>query len=128
MKQTALQSIELQTALEAEREKELTRRGLLSAQALRRQNQRYRGTGGISANNQASGFIPAFYDTVSGRNAISRFADGSPAPLHVLDGLPTEWIRHYDDEGHVSEVREGIIAGFLRAGRFYTREEAARFA
>jgi hypothetical protein len=48
------------------------------------------------------------------------------APIHLLCGLPAEWVVSRDAAGGVSAVKPSIVAGFLRDGRFYTREEAAR--
>lgn len=96
----------------------------LCEQQLLRENIEFSGTQGISENNRKSGFLPAFLDTYSGISVISRFTDGQPAPIHILDGLPKQWIKSFDENGAVATVREGIIAGFIRAGRFYTREEA----
>jgi hypothetical protein len=48
------------------------------------------------------------------------------APIHLLSGLPPEWVVTRDAAGGVSAVKPSIVAGFLRDGRFYTREEAAR--
>ncbi len=116
----------LETQPERERAEQRRKlKGLLSEQLLRRQNIGFSGTTGVSEHNRRMGFIPAFLDTHSGISVISRFADGQPAPVHVLDGLPKQWIIDADDTGHVTAVRESVIAGFTRAGRFYTREEAA---
>lgn len=100
----------------------------LCSNLLEAENQRFKGTGGVSEGNRERGFIPAFHDRHSGQSVISRYADGTPAPVHVLDGLPAEWIAEYDKTGHALTAREGVIAGFLRNGLFYTREEAARAA
>ncbi len=51
-------------------------------------NRRFAGTAGVSAGNREQGFRPAFFDTDKGSVHLSRFADGRPAPMHVLDGLP----------------------------------------
>jgi hypothetical protein len=102
--------------------------GVLSQRTLAQQNRVYAETTGVSVNCRSAGFVPAFHDTRSGRSEISRYADGSPAPLHLLDSLPVEWVSEYDAKGHVIAVRPGVIAGFLRAGRFYTREQAAKAA
>ncbi len=99
--------------------------GILSEQLLDRQNKHFDGTGGVSANNREMGFVPAFQDMESGVSVVSRFADGRPAPVHVLDGLPEEWITARDAEGCVVSVRNTVIAGFISNDRFYTREEAA---
>jgi hypothetical protein len=84
------------------------------------------GTGGRSQENQGSGFKPAFVDTETGIVHPSRFADGRPAPLHLLDGLPDGVVLARSASGRAIEVKASIVGGFSRDGRFYTREEAAR--
>ncbi len=112
--------------LRMERERMRKTAGILSRQLLKRQNLEFAGSTGISQNNRESGFAPAFMDSLSGRTEISRFADGRPAPLHLLDCLPEEWVASRDVNGHVLKLRAGIIAGFLRNGHFFTRDEAVR--
>ncbi len=109
-----------------EREQRRKTVGILSLQLLKQQNLEFAGSTGISANNRGSGFVPAYQDSMSGRVEVSRFANGRPAPLHLLDGLPEDWVASRDNKGHVLELRAGIIAGFLRCNRFYTRDEAIR--
>lgn len=101
-------------------------RGILSTQLLRMQNRLFRRTGGTSRNNRAQGFVPAYLNSLTGKAVESRFADGRGAPIHVLDGLPADWIQERDPTGRVLKARPGIIAGFLRGDRFYTREQAAQ--
>jgi hypothetical protein len=72
---------------------------LLSNSTLRKQNQTFKGTGSISEKNRSQGFIPAFYDSKSHQAHISRFENGTPAPIHILDGLPEEWIVKRDASG-----------------------------
>jgi hypothetical protein len=103
-------------------------RGILSRQRLRAENRVYAGSGGVSQENWHGGFTPAYLDTQTGIALPSRYADGVPAPIHVLDGLPPHWVLDRDARGRVLRVRPGVIAGFLRNGRFYTREEAAALA
>jgi len=98
----------------------------LSNQALAQQNHVFRSTGGVSRGNREQGFRPAFLDQSTGTRYLSRFADGRVAPLHVLDGLPDELIVERGMNGHVMTARDCVIAGFLRGGLFYTREQAAR--
>ena len=90
------------------------------------QNDVFSGTGGISRNNRAAGFIPAYLNTVTGEAALSCHADGSPAAVHVLDGLPDSWVCERDASGVVTRANDGIVAGFMLDGRFYTREAAAQ--
>ncbi len=91
------------------------------------QNSAYQGTGGVSENNRASGFLPAYQHLDSGETALSRFSDGRPAPIHLLDGLPQAWVADRDASGRAQCLIAGITVGFVREGRFYTREEAARW-
>jgi hypothetical protein len=97
----------------------------LTSWVLRQQNLAFQGTSGVSANNQARGFAPAFLDTDTGTIHLARYADGRPAPLHLLDGLPPELVISRDPAGSGTVVKPSLITGFVRAGTFYTREQAA---
>ena len=97
----------------------------LNRRRLRQQNREFANTGGVSSGNRAQGFVPAFCDIDSGRCVRSCYADGTPAPVHVLDGLPARWIKARDTQGRVVALITSIVPGFLCDGRFYTREEAA---
>ncbi|MEA3273949.1 MAG: hypothetical protein U9Q81_01335 [Pseudomonadota bacterium] len=110
--------------LESERTRKT--RGILSQRLLSDQNLAYAGTGGISRNNRNRGFAPGYLNVRSGVAVVSCFADGRPAPLHLLDGLPEDWVLERDICGRVIKARPGVIAGFIRGSRFYTREQAAR--
>ena len=94
--------------------------------ALRRENDVYHGTGGVSSGNAAHGFLPAFFDTVTGRCYLSRFADGQLAPVHLLDGLPDCAILKRDAQGRVVAAVPTLTSGFFLDGKFFTREEAAQ--
>jgi hypothetical protein len=98
---------------------------MLSAAVLRDQNLSFRNTGGRSQENRSEGFRPAYQDTDTGHTYLSCFADGRPAPLHLLDGLPGELAVSHDAHGRISAVKATVIAGFIRNERFYTRQEAA---
>jgi hypothetical protein len=100
----------------------------LTAQALNDENVRYGGTAGCSAGNRGLGFRPAFLDTDTGRVYLSAFADGRPAPVHVLHGLPQTLVAARTPCGQVSAVHPKVVSGFARDGCFYTREEAMRIA
>jgi hypothetical protein len=99
--------------------------GILSRQRLWAENLAYAKTGGVSQENRHSGFSPAYLDALTGTVLPSRYSNGDLAPIHVLDGLPPRWVRERDPQCRVLKARPGIIAGFLRDGRFYTRDEAA---
>ena len=89
---------------------------LMSIQRLRCENRRYRGTRGISQNNRGAGFLPAFCDMETGRTELSRLAGGRPAPIHLLCGLPDEWVATRDAGGTVLALKASVVAGFLRGG------------
>ncbi len=97
----------------------------LSRRTLAIENRRFAGTGGVSSENREIGFAPAFLDTVTGVVYRARFADGRPAPVHVLEGLPASLTESHSSTGVVTAVKTSVVSGFLRNGRFYTREQAA---
>lgn len=99
---------------------------LLTGDSLRKENLAYDGTGGVSDGNRTAGFIPAFRDTATGRVEPSRLADGTLAPMHLLAGLPREWVVAQGEGNEVLAVKATVVAGFLHAGAFYTRDQAAR--
>lgn len=102
------------------------RRGvLLGARRLREDQRRFRGTGGVSQESRPFGFIPAFRDAITGLVYLSRFSDGRIAPMHLLDGLPSELVVQRTRSGRVAAVRSSVTAGFVKAGQFYTRAQAA---
>ena len=101
---------------------------LLTESKLERENQKFSGTSGVSHANRSSGFIPAFYDTETKQVEISRFHNGQPAPIHVIDGLPESWIVERNADSKAIAVKCSVIAGFIRDGLFYTRAQAAEAA
>lgn len=100
----------------------------MDADRLIKDNVAHIGSAGVSEGNQDQGFRPAFRNLETGCAVLARFKDGSPAPMHLLDGLPEAWVLEKDAAGRVLRVKPCVIAGFLRHGRFYTREQAAAAA
>lgn len=98
----------------------------MSEQILRRENEQYMHTGGRSEENRSRGFRPAFMDRETSKVYPSRFANGTPAPVHMLDGLPAEVVVSRSASGRVVSVKASVVSGFLLDDEFYTREEAAR--
>lgn len=98
----------------------------LNTAVLKRHNEEFAGTGGRSQANRPWGFRPAFMDEVTHIIYLSCFADGTAAPVHLLDGLPDEVVASRDAGGRVVSAKASIVAGFVRDGRFYSREEAAK--
>ncbi len=83
------------------------------------------GTGGVSEGNRERGFRPAFLDAETGRIEIARFANGNPAPMHLIEGLPRDWAMKFDPAGRIMAIKASVVSGFVREGLFFTREEAA---
>ena len=100
----------------------------MSPEALERENVEFLGTGGRSQENRSVGFRPAFMDQETSAVYPACFADGRPAPFHLLDGLPPEAVLTRTAQGRVASVKPSIISGFTLNGEFYTREAAARKA
>ena len=100
---------------------------VLTSRGLRQQCRLFRGTGGASEDNREAGFVPAFLNRDTGETHVSVYADGRLAPVHMLDGLPDAVIVRRNRSGKVTAVRGSIVAGFLRDGRFYTREQAVDY-
>ena len=100
----------------------------LTVTRLAAQNRRFEGTGGVSGENRTLGFLPAFADICTGAVYLSRFADGRLAPMHLLEGLPEKIVEQRGSGGRVTMIKDSVIAGFVRDGQFYTREQAARVA
>lgn len=98
----------------------------MTTRVLAEENQVFHGTGGISEKNRPYGFRPAFYDSDSGEVYASCFANGHPAPFHLLDGLPDEVVITRHPTGRVAAVKSSVTSGFVLDGRFYTRDQAAR--
>ena len=100
----------------------------MSEQVLQRENVEFLGTGGRSQENHSVGFRPAFMDQETLAVYPSCFADGRPAPMHLLDGLPPEVVLTRTASGRVATVKPSIISGFTLGDEFYTRDAAARKA
>lgn len=97
----------------------------VTCHSLKIQNEVFKGSGGISQENSNQGFCPAFRDSETGSIYLSRFADGTPAPMHMLDGLPQEVVIQRTVEKKIKAVKSSVTAGFIHRGRFYTRRQAA---
>jgi hypothetical protein len=100
----------------------------LTHDRLAEQNRRFSGTGGVSRANRSLGFLPGFKDSVTGKIYRSCYANGTPAPFHMLEGLPVECMETNDTTGGPvpTVVKSSVIAGFILDEVFYSRDEAAR--
>lgn len=100
----------------------------LSADRLQQENQQHVETGGRSEDTCGLGFKPAFLDFATQKVYPCRFANGLPAPFHLLDGLPDEVVTDRTPTGRVVSAKATLISGFVRNGFFYTRTAAAKAA
>jgi hypothetical protein len=98
----------------------------MSEAVLKRENTEFLGTGGRSQENRGLGFVPAFMDSETSAVYRSCFANGNPAPIHVLDGLPAELVLTRSATGRVATVKSSVISGFLLGDEFFSREAAAQ--
>ncbi len=98
----------------------------LTEKHLKQETEIFRGTGGTSEKSESHGFKPAFLDTQTGNIYLCCYADGTPAAMHLLDGLPTELVLTRSSSGRVMAAKGTLISGFVKNERFYTREEAAK--
>ncbi len=92
---------------------------------LETENRTFAGSLGVSQRNRHMRFVPGFLDQETGSVYVSCRDDGTPCVVHILDGLPGHLVVKRNACGKVSSVKGSIVAGFLRDGRFYTREQAA---
>ena len=107
---------------------ETTMKRVMSAAVIKKENVAFAGTGGRSEENRNLGFRPAFFDFATQTIYLSRFANGRPAPFHMLDGLPEEVVVDRSPSGRVISAKATLLSGFERHGFFYTRSAAARAA
>ena len=74
-----------------------------------------------SEKNFSRRFAPAFLHRDTGHWVRAQRRNGEFTPVHCGEGLPVEWV----DGGF---PKNGVVAGFVRCGVFYTREQAAWIA
>jgi hypothetical protein len=79
----------------------------------------------MSERHSQPGFVPGFLDQETGTIYLSCLADGHPAPVHLLDGLPAELGSEHSPSGAIIALKASVVAGYVRDGRFFTREQAA---
>ena len=66
------------------------------------------------------GFMPAFMQMSTRETHLASYCDGKPAVVHVLDGVPHYWVEVWGRDGRALSLKAGIVAGYMRAGHFYT--------
>lgn len=74
------------------------------------------------------GFAPAYLNLQTGAMVHSTFSNGVEAPVHLLEGLPGDWLDSPATAGSQPVLKEGIIPGYIRDQTFFTREQACAIA
>ena len=72
------------------------------------------------------GFQPAFFDFLTQTIHPSVFADGTPAPFHILEGLPSEVVVDRARSGRVVATKATLLVGYERNGFFNAPPTVAR--
>ena len=98
---------------------------ITTQRSLVEESARFVGSCGDSATATQHHFLPAFCNRADGRVELAKLPNGQNAPMHLICALPEAWASKCDSDGTVVELIDGIVAGFVRNGHFYTREEAA---
>jgi len=79
--------------------------------------------GGAVFNAVGFGFMPAFMNINTSETHLSSYKSGEPAVMHILDGLPNYWVAEWGEDGRPSVLKLGIVAGYIRCGKFYSLNE-----
>lgn len=75
----------------------------------------------------ASTFAPAFKDGETGKVYPAVMASGKPSGTHSYEFLPEDVVTQRDANGEVAEVKSSLEPGFVKDGKFYTRDEAVEY-
>lgn len=82
---------------------------------------------GVDACAYYLGFTPAFRDLTTHETHLSVTAEGDIACVHIIENLPIEWVTEWDNLGYPKALKETVIAGFIRAGQFFTFHDMKQF-
>jgi len=96
---------------------------LISSTALEKQESTYRKISGMNMSDLCVGFIPAFRDIETQETHLSMTQEGCISPIHLIEGLPLDWVTEWDVAGHAKTLKRSVIAGFFRGDEFYTLEQ-----
>jgi hypothetical protein len=93
---------------------------MLTVAELKEQRGTYQTVSGKSLSDLCIGFMPAFRDVTTGETHLALRPDGSLSPVHLIDGLPSNWVSKWDSNGRAMGLKSTIVAGFFRGERFYS--------
>ena len=70
------------------------------------------------------GILPAFRHVSSGETHLSCEKDGSLAPVHRVDYLPSQWLTCNIDNSEC-KLKDCIEKGYVVMGHFFNQEDAS---
>ncbi|MCW8932995.1 MAG: hypothetical protein OQL19_22480 [Gammaproteobacteria bacterium] len=71
------------------------------------------------------GILPAFRHTSSGETHLSCEEDGTLAPVHRVDFLPSKWLLCNIDKSEC-KLKDSIEKGYVVMGHFFNQQDAAQ--
>ena len=71
------------------------------------------------------GILPAFRHTSSGETHLSCEEDGSLAPIHRVDFLPSKWLLCNIDKSEC-KLKDTVEKGYVVMGHFFNQQDAAQ--
>lgn len=71
------------------------------------------------------GILPAFRHTSSGETHLSCEKDGTLAPVHQVESLPSKWLRCNIDNSEC-KLKDSIEKGYVVMGHFFNQQDAAQ--
>lgn len=78
----------------------------------------------IPALKRFSAILPAFRNTTTGETHLSCDGDGVPAPVHMIENLPRNWLKCNVDQTRCI-LRENVEKGYVVLGHFFNQEDAS---
>ena len=69
--------------------------------------------------------LPAFRHTQSGETHLSCEKDGSIAPIHRVDLLPSKWLLCNVDNSEC-KLKDSVEKGYVVMGHFFNQQDAAQ--
>jgi hypothetical protein len=71
------------------------------------------------------GMLPAFRHTRSGETHLSCEKDGSLAPVHRVESLPSKWLLCNTDKSEC-KLKDSVEKGYVVMGHFFNQRDAAQ--
>ena len=71
------------------------------------------------------GILPAFRHTSSGETHLSCEKDGSLAPIHRVDFLPSKWLLCNIDKSEC-KLKDSVEKGYVVMGHFFNQQDAGQ--